>query len=78
MLELKHISYSVQEPEGTLDILKDISLCIDEHRLVVFTGPNGGGKTTLAKGIMRLIPNPPGSSPPRPARSSGTVRTLPT
>ena len=33
MLELKHISYSVQEPEGTLDILKDISLCIDEHRL---------------------------------------------
>ena len=55
MLELKHISYSVQEPEGTLDILKDISLCIDEHRLVVFTGPNGGGKTTLAKIIMGLV-----------------------
>ena len=54
MLELKHISYSVQEPEGTLDILKDISLCIDEHRLVVFTGPNGGGKTTMAKVIMGL------------------------
>ena len=55
MLELKHISYSGQEPEGTLDILKDISLCIDEHRLVVFTGPNGGGKTTLAKIIMGLV-----------------------
>ena len=46
MLELKSISYSVQESTGELGILKDISLTIDDHRLVVFTGPNGGGKTT--------------------------------
>ena len=52
MLELKHISYSVQEADETLGILKDISLTIDDHKLVVFTGPNGGGKTTLAKIIM--------------------------
>lgn len=56
MLELKHISYSVQEANETLGILKDISLTIDDHRLVVFTGPNGGGKTTLAKIIMGLVP----------------------
>ena len=37
-----------------MGILKDISLTIDDHRLVVFTGPNGGGKTTLAKIIMGL------------------------
>ncbi len=55
MLELKHISYSVQDTEGTLGILNDISLTIDEHKLVVFTGPNGGGKTTLAKVIMGLV-----------------------
>ena len=55
MLELKHISYSVQEADETLGILKDISLTIDDHRLVVFTGPNGGGKSTLAKIIAGII-----------------------
>ena len=45
MLELKHISYRVSTPEGELDILKDISITIPDHRLMVFTGPNGGGKT---------------------------------
>ena len=55
MLELKHICYSVREGDVQLDILKDISLTIDDHRLVVFTGPNGGGKTTLAKIIMGLV-----------------------
>ena len=55
MLELKHISYRVSTPEGELDILKDISITIPDHRLMVFTGPNGGGKTTLAKVIMGLV-----------------------
>ena len=55
MLELKHISYSVREGDEQMDILKDISLTIDDHKLVVFTGPNGGGKTTLAKIIMGLV-----------------------
>ena len=55
MLELKHISYRVSAPEGEMDILKDISLTIPDEKLMVFTGPNGGGKTTLAKLIMGLI-----------------------
>lgn len=55
MLELQHIHYAVQEPDGKLEILKDISLTIEDHRLVVFTGPNGGGKTTLAKIVMGLV-----------------------
>ena len=55
MLELKHISYSVREADETLGILKDISLTVDDHKLVVFTGPTGGGKTTLAKIIMGLV-----------------------
>ena len=55
MLELKHISYTVHEDAEPLHILKDVSLTIDDHKLVVFTGPNGGGKTTLAKIIMGLV-----------------------
>ena len=55
MLELKHISYRVSTPDGELDILKDINVTIPDHKLVVFTGPNCGGKTTLAKVIMGLV-----------------------
>lgn len=55
MLELQHIDYVVHEPDGELGILKDISLTVDDHRLEVFTGPNGGGKTTLAKIVMGLV-----------------------
>ena len=55
MLELKHISYRVSTPEGEMDIIKDISITIPDHRLMLFTGPNGGGKTTLDKIIMGLV-----------------------
>ena len=55
MLQLKHITYTVPSPEGELTILKDISVDIPDRKLVVFTGPNGGGKTTLAKVIMGLV-----------------------
>ena len=55
MLQLKHITYTVPSPEGELTILKDISLDIPDRKLIVFTGPNGGGKTTLAKVIMGLV-----------------------
>ena len=55
MLELKHISYTVSTPEGEQTILKDISINIPDRKLIVFTGPNGGGKTTLAKVIMGLV-----------------------
>ena len=55
MLELKNISFSVSTPEGRNDIIKDISLTIPDGQLVVLTGPNGGGKTTLAKIIMGLV-----------------------
>ncbi len=52
MLELKNISYQVED--GQLDILKDINLVI-EDRFVAVTGPNGGGKSTLAKIIAGIV-----------------------
>lgn len=55
MLELKHITYTVSNPEGEQTILNDISIDIPDRKLIVFTGPNGGGKTTLAKVIMGLV-----------------------
>ena len=55
MLELKHISFSVMEETGQQKkILKDINLTIDTDTFVVITGPNGGGKSTLAKIIMGI------------------------
>ena len=55
MLELQHICFSVPSDEGTNDILNDVSLTVPDGRLLVLTGPNGGGKTTLAKIIMGLV-----------------------
>ena len=54
MLELKNISYFVNDELGEKQILKNINLTLDE-RFVAFTGPNGGGKSTLAKVIAGII-----------------------
>ncbi|MGM9607943.1 MAG: ABC transporter ATP-binding protein [Oscillospiraceae bacterium] len=56
MLEIKNLSYQVEGEGATLDILRDISLTVEDNKFVVITGPNGGGKTTLAKAIMGLVP----------------------
>ena len=56
MLELKGLSYQVEDNGAQTDILRGIDLTIDNNKFVVITGPNGGGKTTLAKAIMGLVP----------------------
>ena len=55
MLELQNLTLTVPAENGTTDILKDVSLTIEDKKFVVITGPNGGGKTTLAKVIMGLV-----------------------
>ncbi|MBQ9408987.1 MAG: ATP-binding cassette domain-containing protein, partial [Clostridia bacterium] len=52
MIELKNISWTT--PEGHR-ILDDVSLVLPDKKLIAITGPNGGGKTTLAKIIAGLI-----------------------
>ena len=54
MLELKNVSYRVREEGREKEILKNINLTLNE-RFVAFTGPNGGGKSTLAKVIAGII-----------------------
>ena len=54
MLELKNISYEVEEQNSNVAILRDISLTI-EDKFVAITGPNGGGKSTLAKHINAIL-----------------------
>ncbi|MBQ6585195.1 MAG: ATP-binding cassette domain-containing protein [Coriobacteriales bacterium] len=53
MLEIKNLCFSVEDAaKRNLDIINDLSLTIDDDKFVVITGPNGGGKSTLAKLIM--------------------------
>ncbi len=54
MLELRNISFEVPKENGQKEIIRDVSLKIDEHKFVVITGPNGGGKSTLAKLIVGI------------------------
>ena len=54
MLELKNISYSVDDENGRVDILKDVSVAF-EDRFIAITGPNGSGKSTLAKIVAGII-----------------------
>lgn len=55
MLELQNLTFRVTQENGNAkEIIKNISLTIDPGKFVVITGPNGGGKSTLAKLIMGI------------------------
>jgi len=54
MLELKNISFEVEGGKNKKEIIKNLDLKIDENKFVVITGPNGGGKSTLAKIIAGI------------------------
>ncbi len=56
MLELKNVSFSVNDEANgrELGIIDNISLTIESGKFYVITGPNGGGKSTLARLIMGI------------------------
>ena len=55
MLELQNISFQVaDEHSARKEIIKDVSFTIEDHQFIAITGPNGGGKSTLAKLIMGI------------------------
>lgn len=57
MLELKNISFSAEDNGSNIEIIRNISHTIGDNKFVVITGPNGGGKSTLAKIIAGIVPN---------------------
>lgn len=58
MLELRNISFQVADERNRNQkekgILKDVSMTLEDNKFVVITGPNGGGKSTLAKIIAGI------------------------
>ncbi len=55
MLELKNISFQVADDQsGQKEIIKNLNLKLSDHTFTAITGPNGGGKSTLAKLIMGI------------------------
>ena len=54
MLKINQLSFAVQDDNSGKEIIKDISLDIPDGKLYVITGPNGGGKSTLAKLIAGI------------------------
>lgn len=56
MLELKNVTYKVEDKNGEKTIIDNLDLTIEDGKFVVITGQNGGGKSTLARLIMGINP----------------------
>lgn len=54
MLQLSNVSYAPEDENGTIPVLKEINLTLTPGNFYVITGPNGGGKSSLAKLIMGI------------------------
>ncbi len=61
MLEINNLCYTASGEGGEKEIIRDLNLTLADKSFTVITGPNGGGKTTLAKLIMGLEPATSGS-----------------
>lgn len=54
MLEIKDLTFRVDTDDGRQEIVNNVSLTVPDGKLLVITGPNGGGKSTLARLIMGI------------------------
>lgn len=56
MLKLTNVGLTLEGDSGKVEILKDINLVLENKKIYVMTGPNGGGKSSVAKAIMGIYP----------------------
>jgi len=56
MLEMINVSVTLDGENGPVEVLKDINLKLEPKKIYVMTGPNGGGKSSIAKAIMGIFP----------------------
>lgn len=54
MLKVENLSFTVGENGSKINILSDVSFNVNKGEMLVITGPNGGGKSTLAKVLMGI------------------------
>ena len=54
MLEVKHLTYEVTENGKPRRLVDDVSFSVGDGEMLVITGPNGGGKSTIAKLLMGI------------------------
>lgn len=54
MLELRNVSFAVDGDDGEKEIVRNLNMTVEDGKFVVITGPNGGGKSTLAKLIAGI------------------------
>ena len=54
MLELKNVTFGVEDADAAREIIRGVSFVVPDEQFVVITGPNGGGKSTLARLIMGI------------------------
>ena len=60
LLDIKNLNIVYSTTDGVVRALNDANLQIRRGEALGLVGETGAGKTTLARGIMRLIPHPPG------------------
>ena len=55
MLDVRNLTYEVIENGEKITIVKDINFTVEDGEMLVITGPNGGGKSTVAKLLMGVL-----------------------
>ena len=60
LLDLKHLTIHYVTDDGTVEAVRNVDLSVRKGETLGLVGETGAGKTTIAYGIMGLVPDPPG------------------
>ena len=60
LLDIKNLTIHYETDAGCVEAVNDVNLKLEKGETLGLVGETGAGKTTIALGIMRLVPDPPG------------------